>query len=145
MWLISGFNIFQYLKKTLTRKSHPPEWYRCWSVCEHVRRCFYKCLTSASKLSFSWSLGYKISLLITNTKLQLHPRVLAYLLTIVASYFTVLEHDTKDGPKEYDVTGGVPLGSVLDPPLWNIMYNGLLRLKLPRIDKLDAHAGWHTG
>lgn len=68
--------------------------------------------------------------------------VLGYLRRIVASYFTdrVLRYDTKNGPKEYDVTGGVPQASVLGSLLWNVMYNGLLRLKLPRNVKLVAYA-----
>ncbi|GBP15362.1 Retrovirus-related Pol polyprotein from type-1 retrotransposable element R1 [Eumeta japonica] len=65
-----------------------------------------------------------------------------YLCKIVASYFTdrILKYDTKNGPREYDITGGVQQGCVFGPLLWNIMYDGLLRLKLPRSVKLVAYA-----
>lgn len=38
-------------------------------------------------------------------------------------------YDTNVGPKSYKVTGGVRQGSVLSPALWNIMYDGVLRVE----------------
>ncbi|GBP21618.1 Probable RNA-directed DNA polymerase from transposon X-element [Eumeta japonica] len=42
-----------------------------------------------------------------------------YLCKIVASYFTdkILKYDTKNSPREYNITGRVPQGSVLGPLL----------------------------
>ena len=65
-----------------------------------------------------------------------------YLLQIISSYLhsRVLEYKTEKGCKTYNVTGGVPQGSVLEPTLWNAMYDGVLRIELPEEATIVGYA-----
>lgn len=43
----------------------------------------------------------------------------------------MLQYFTSDGLKTHEVSAGVPQGSVMGPLLWNLMYDGVLRLEVP--------------
>ena len=65
-----------------------------------------------------------------------------YLLEILNDYFQDRKviYLTDNGEEEYLVTAGVPQGSVNRPLLWNIMYDGVLRLQLPHETKTMGFA-----
>ena len=56
-----------------------------------------------------------------------------YLMEILNNFFQDRKviYLTDEGEQEYIVMMNVPQGSVLGPQLWNIMYDGVLWLRLP--------------
>ena len=48
--------------------------------------------------------------------------------------------ETDDGTKEIEITAGVAQGSVGGPTIWNIHYDALLRLILPKDVVLVGYA-----
>ena len=59
-------------------------------------------------------------------------RVPRYLEDLIRNYFQerVLLYSSDKSDVRYNITGGVPQVSVLGPLLWNVMYDGILRLNL---------------
>ena len=69
-------------------------------------------------------------------------RVPFYLRRIISNYLSdrILLYDTDEGTQSYNISGGVPQGSVLGPLLWNVLYDGLLRQILPDGVTMVAYA-----
>ena len=58
--------------------------------------------------------------------------ILQYLLRILGDYLKdrYLVYDTDDGPKKKELTSGAAQGSILGPDIWNISYDGILRMDM---------------
>lgn len=65
-----------------------------------------------------------------------------YLCKILDEYFNgrQLQYTSSGAERSINVTSGVPQGSVLGPTLWNVLYDGLLRLPLPEGVEFLAYA-----
>jgi hypothetical protein len=61
-----------------------------------------------------------------------------YIIRMIESYFSARTLAI-DGSR-IEVTRGVPQGSVMGPLLWNILYDGVLRMQLPEGAKLIGYA-----
>ena len=64
----------------------------------------------------------------------LNRRLPVYLMKVASSYLEdgTLMVETDDETKEIEITAGVAQGSVGGPTIWNIHYDALLRLILPK-------------
>ncbi|VVC39280.1 Reverse transcriptase domain [Cinara cedri] len=65
-----------------------------------------------------------------------------YLVDIVASYLSCrrVKFDIRGSEEDFTVERSVPQGSVLGPCLWNVLYDGLLRQRLPENVEILAFA-----
>lgn len=63
-------------------------------------------------------------------------------LAIIDDYLDkrTLIAETTNGPQQYDITAGVPRGSIMGPNLWNVDYNELLEIPLPKHVELTSFA-----
>ena len=72
----------------------------------------------------------------------LNRRLSVYLMRVASSYLEdmTLMVEMDDGTKEIEITAGVAQGSVDGPTIWNIHYDALLRLIIPKDEVLVGYA-----
>lgn len=65
-----------------------------------------------------------------------------YLMSVMKNYLKdrTLLYDTDQGQRTKALSGGAAQGSILGPYLWNVTYDDLLRLEMPRDTELVAYA-----
>lgn len=67
----------------------------------------------------------------------------AYLQRVISDYFRdreLLYETTEEGLRRKRITIGVAHGSTIGTDLWNVVYDGIFRLKLPEYAKLVGFA-----
>lgn len=69
-------------------------------------------------------------------------RMPRYLLRILNSYLQdrVLLYETTEGERQKNITAGAAQGSILGPDLWNITYDGILKIVTPEDAILVGYA-----
>lgn len=66
----------------------------------------------------------------------------SYLMKMTRSYLNdrVLTYNTSGGPKKMQITSGAAQGSILGPDLWNVSYDGILKMQMPEDSFLVGYA-----
>jgi hypothetical protein len=62
-----------------------------------------------------------------------------YLIEVIKSYISN-RYVQIDQTHKIEMTGGVPQGSVLSPVLWNVLYNKMLEIPMPKGVEIVAYA-----
>jgi hypothetical protein len=61
-----------------------------------------------------------------------------WIIAMIQDYFC--DRFVEDGDLRVRISCGVPQGSVLEPTLWNLLYDGILQIEMPLGTRLVAFA-----